>query len=88
VRIAEKARPRWVVFPKYAPGSAPDLQARSKASSMLELGRNSFNYMALGRSGFEALSKVLDASDCYDFRYSQLDDAVAVFDELVARRND
>ena len=54
---------------------------------MLELGRNSFNYMVLGRQGFEALSRVVDASDCYDFQYSQLDDAVAVFDGLVARRH-
>lgn len=86
-RIEERARPRWVIFPKYVPGAEPTLQARSKASSMLELGRNSFNYMVLGRDGFEALSKVLDASDCYDFQYSRLDDAVAVFDALVQRRN-
>jgi HprK-related kinase A len=86
-RIAEPAKPRWVVFPKYVAGSAPQLLPRSKANSMLELGRNSFNYMVLGRTGFEVLSKVIDSSDCYDFQYSQLDDAVAVFDDLVARRN-
>jgi len=33
------------------------------------------------------LSQVIDASDCYDFEYSQLEDAVAVFDDLVARRS-
>jgi HprK-related kinase A len=86
-RIKETAQPRWVVFPKYVSGSAPLLQARSKANSMLELGRNSFNYMVLGRKGFEALSSVVDASDCYDFQYSQLDDALEVFDQLVQRRN-
>lgn len=86
-RIQETARPRWVIFPKYVAGSAPKLTPRSKANSMLELGRNSFNYMVLGLKGFEVLSSVIDASDCYDFEYSQLDDAVAVFDELVARRN-
>jgi HprK-related kinase A len=87
LRIHEKARPRWVIFPKYVEGAEPSLQLRSKANSMLELGRNSFNYMVLGRAGFDALSKVVDASECYDFQYSQLDDAVAVFDRLVARRN-
>ena len=86
-RIGETARPRWVIFPKYVAGSVAKLAARSKANSMLELGRNSFNYMVLGLKGFEVLSKVIDASDCYDFQYSQLDDAVAVFDDLVARRN-
>lgn len=85
--IRETASPRWVIFPKYVAGSAPSLVERSKANSMLELGRNSFNYMVLGRIGFEVLSKVIDASDCYDFHYSQLDDAVKVFDDLVARRH-
>jgi HprK-related kinase A len=87
-RIHETAQPRWVVFPKYVAGSPPQMVPRSKANSMLELGRNSFNYMVLGLKGFEVLSKVIDTSDCYDFRYSQLDDAVAAFDDLVARRND
>ena len=86
LRIKETAKPRWVIFPKYVAGSVPHLVERSKANSMLELGRNSFNYMVLGRTGFEVLSKVIDASDCFDFQYSQLDDAVAVFDTLVARR--
>ncbi len=84
-RIAETARPRWVVFPKYVAGSAAQMRPRSKANSMLELGRNSFNYMVLGLKGFEVLSRVIDSSDCYDFQYSQLDDAVAAFDALAAR---
>lgn len=86
-RINEPAKSRWVIFPKYTAGSAAQLTVRSKASSMLELGRNSFNYMVLGLKGFETLSKVIDASDCYDFQYSQLDDAVAVFDNLAAHRD-
>ena len=87
-RIQETAHPRWVVFPKYVPGASAQMTPRSKANSMLELGRNSFNYMVLGLKGFEVLSKVIDASDCYDFQYSQLDDAVTAFDELVTRRHD
>ncbi|SDO11870.1 HprK-related kinase A [Rhodoferax sp. OV413] len=86
-RIQETARPRWVIFPKYMAGATAQMTPRSKANSMLELGRNAFNYMVLGLKGFEVLSKVIDESDCYDFHYSQLDDAVLAFDELVARRN-
>lgn len=82
-RIHETAKPRWVIFPKYVAGAPAKLAPRSKANSMLELGRNSFNYMVLGRAGFEVLSKVMDGSDCYDFEYSQLDDAVSIFDGLV-----
>ena len=84
-RIRERVKPRWVIFPKYIPGSTAELTPRSRANSMLELGRNSFNYTVLGLSGFEVLGGVISASDCYDFRYSQLDDAVQVFDQLAAR---
>lgn len=83
-RLGEPARPRWVVFPKYVPGAPPALLPRSKAGSMLELGRNAFNYTLLGLTGFEVLADVLDGCDCYDFSYSRLEDAVAVFDRLVA----
>ena len=86
-RLNEKARPRWVIFPKYVPQARPELTPRSKANSMLELGRNSFNYTVLGLTGFELLSNVITASDCYDFTYSKLDDAVAVFDQLVEQEH-
>jgi hypothetical protein len=51
---------------------------------MLELGRNAFNYTLLGLTGFEVLADVVDRCDCYDFSYSRLEDAVVVFDRLVA----
>lgn len=86
-RIGETAQARWVVFPRYVPGAPPTLTPRSRAHSMLELGRNSFNYMVLGLEGFEALSRVISACDCHEFVYSQLDDAVAVFDRLVQERH-
>jgi hypothetical protein len=86
-RLGESAQPRWVIFPKYAPGMRAELTARSKANSMLELGRNSFNYTVHGLSGFEMLADVITASDCYDFQYSNLDEAVTVFDQLAAREH-
>ena len=84
-RVAERARPRWVIFPRYVAGAAPTLSPRSKADSMLELARNAFNYAVLGRQGFEVLSDMVDGCDCFDLAYSQLDDAVAIFDNLVAQ---
>ena len=85
-RVAEPAKPGWIVFPKYVPDAPPKLTPRSRASSMLELGRNAFNYTLLGRTGFETLSGVISASSCHDFEYSVLDDAVATFDALVRER--
>jgi HprK-related kinase A len=86
-RVTETAKPRWVVFPKYAQGSAPKLIPHSRAKSVLELARNSFNYMVLGLTGFEVLADVVEGCDCYDFEYSQLDDAVAVFETLVIQNH-
>lgn len=81
-RMDEPARPRWVVFPRYVRDAPATLAPRPKADSMMELGTNAFNYALLGQSGFEALSDLISASDCYDFSYGRLDDAVAVFDTL------
>jgi hypothetical protein len=85
-RIRERAKPAWVVFPKYVKDSPARLMPRSRASSMLELGRNAFNYTLLGRIGFDTLADVISASDCHDFEYGQLDDAVSTFDALAAAR--
>lgn len=81
-RLDQRAKPRWVIFPKYDPGATAQLTARSKANSMLELGRNAFNYTVFGLTGFELLADVISACDCYDFRYSQLEDAISAFDQL------
>lgn len=84
-QLEERARPKWLVFPKYVPNAKAELTPRSKANSLLELGRNSFNYPVLGLAGFELLADVISASDCYDFRYSRLEDAIALFDMLALR---
>ena len=85
-RIDERAVARWVIFPKYVPHAKAELTQRSKANSMLELARNSFNYILLGLTGFEILSDVITDCDCYDFSYSSLDEAVEVFDALLKAR--
>ena len=84
-QLEERARPKWLVFPKYVPDTKAELTPRSKANSLLELGRNSFNYPVLGLAGFELLADVISASDCYDFRYSQLEEAISLFDMLAMR---
>lgn len=81
--VDERARPRWVVFPRYVVGAAPTMRLRPKAESMMELGRNAFNYMVLGQRGFEALGDLVENCDCYDFHYSDLNDAMAAFDTLL-----
>ena len=85
-RVDEPADPAWVVFPRYVADAQATLAPRDKADSMLQLSRNAFNSGVTGREGFHALADLVGRCDCYDFRYSRLDDAVAVFDDLVRRR--
>jgi HprK-related kinase A len=81
-RAAERARPAWIIFPRYAAGAAPQLVPMAPARAFMQVAENAFNYSLLAAAGFEALSRLVDASACYQFTYSVLDDAIDVFDRL------
>jgi HprK-related kinase A len=81
-RAAEPARPAWVVFPKYIAGAAPTLTPLAPARAFMQLAVNAFNYGVLGQKGFDAMAAIIDTTQCFDFSYSQLDDALAVFAKL------
>jgi HprK-related kinase A len=83
-RMMEVASPRWIVFPKYVQDAEPLLTRRSKVQTFTHFAENAFNYSILGELGFAAVGKLIDQCDCYDFVYSQLDDALEVFDWLAA----
>lgn len=81
-RMTLPANPRWIVFPRYQSGAEPLLQARGKAGTFAHFATNAFNYSILGELAFEAVARLLDACECFDFTYSRLDDAIEVFDWL------
>ena len=81
-RAAEPGLPGWVVFPKYVADAPAQLLSRPKAESFMQLAENSFNQNVLGKAGFEALSDLIGRSDCYDFTYCRLDEAVTIFSAL------
>lgn len=82
-RMHEPGRPRWIVFPRYVAGAAPLLSPRSKVATFTHFAENAFNYSILGELGFDTVARLVDRSDCYDFRYSRLEDALEVFDWLL-----
>lgn len=81
-RISETAQPAWVVFPRFEAGAAAVLETHSKADTLIELGRNAFNYSIHGRCGFEVLSRLVDNCACHGLTYSSLQEARQVFDDL------
>ena len=82
-RMAEKARPAHIVFPRWADGAAAELRARPKADAFMHAASHAFNYSLLGRLGFDLNAALIGACDCWDFKYSRLDDALRVFEDLV-----
>lgn len=82
LRVAERARPRWVIFPQWSAGTALTLTPLARAAAFIQLAENAFNYSMLGETGFNALADTIDRSDCLGLQYSRLDDAVAAFDRL------
>jgi hypothetical protein len=83
-RAEEHALPGWVVLPKFVAGSPAQLTPLSRARGLMALIENAFNFDLHGKRGFETLGDFVDASLCFEFSYSQLDDAVKIFDQLAA----
>jgi hypothetical protein len=84
MRMDEKARAAHIVFPRWRADAVTKLSHHSKADAFIHAATHGFNYSLLGRLGFELNAALIDACDCWDFEYSRLDDALAVFEGLVA----
>ena len=85
-RAGELARAAWIVFPRYQALATTVLAPVSKGHAFMRVAENGFNYSVMGPTGFDALAKVIGQTDSFDFRYSVLDEAIAVFDGLAAAR--
>ncbi len=86
-RQHEPAPPGWIIFPKWVADEEPELLPRSKQQTLQFLSQNAFNYRQLGAEGFRVCTGLIKQSDCYDFQYSRLEQAVAVFEGLAASAN-
>jgi HprK-related kinase A len=76
------AVPAWVVFPRFVHGSDLQVEVRPKSRALVELASNSFNHHVHGKQGFEMLADLVDRCPCFDFRYGDLDQALAWFAAL------
>ena len=84
-RAGESARPAWIIFPTYVAGAHAQLEALPQARAFMQVAENAFNYSLLGRTGFDAMARLIEGSASYRFSYSRLDDAIDVFARLAAR---
>jgi len=82
LRMDESCRIGWVIFPRWQANSPARLTRRPRADTFVFAAENSFNYSVLGETGFRTLDRLIREADCYDFRYSKLEDAVLAFERL------
>lgn len=73
---------RLLIFPKYKKGARSVLKHRSRVESFIAAANHSFNYSLLHTAGFDAMSTLLDAVECYSLDYDNLDHAVSTLDQL------
>jgi len=78
------ARPGWIVLPRYEAGAPTQLTPLPKARAVLKLVEAAFNFNVHRHAAFDALCRLVDASDCFEFRYSRLDEATRLLGELAA----
>lgn len=83
-RRREPARPAWVVLPQWQAGSPARLEPVERAQAFMALADQSFNYDLHGQAGFQALGRLVDGCQAFQFRYSVLDDALPCFERLAA----
>jgi HprK-related kinase A len=83
-RLGERVAPVWVIFPKFVAEAPAVLTPLPRAQAFMKLVGQTFNYAVHGRDGFVAMSDLVTRSETFDFSYGDLDQAVALFDELAA----
>ncbi len=85
-RAGERAAPAWIVFPRYGAGAVTSLAPLAPARAFMRVAENAFNYSLLGARGFHALAAMMEQCAAFEFNYSELDEALAVFASLPHKR--
>jgi HprK-related kinase A len=81
-RAREPARPGWIIYPRYEAGAATSVVPVGRADAFMRTAGNAFNYSILGVHGFDALAGLVERCASLALTYSDLDEALAWFDQL------
>ena len=82
-KINEKGKLYSFVFPKYVANTTAKYTPVDKLTAFQLIIDQSFNYHILGQEAFMLLSNLLSSAQCYQFEYSNFDEAKAIFSKLV-----
>lgn len=81
----QQARCRWVIFPRFASGSAPRCEEIGRAEAFARIAEQSFNRDRMGEAGFHALCGMLDQASCFDIAYDSTETALAMVRDITGR---
>lgn len=82
-----EVKPLKLIFPKYSSvDSAIELAVLPKGQAFMRVAKNSFNYNVLGMAGFDAISKLVEQCDCYQFKYQRLNQALIAVEKLISNK--
>ncbi len=81
-RSCESSMPSLILFMSYSEGAPTQMNPFPKSRAFLRVAGSSFNYSLLGTTGFETMARLIDSCDCYEFSYSDLNDAVERLSQL------
>ncbi|HEX2009444.1 MAG TPA: HprK-related kinase A [Roseateles sp.] len=79
---AAPATPCWTVLPRYRADADTLLSPLAPGAAFMQLAANAMNYHILGAAGFQAVGALVDRCQHFNFEYSRLDEAIAVFDRM------
>lgn len=84
--VAEVAQPRVVVFPRYEPGAATQLDRLPRAEAVVRLVQSTFRFEEEPHRDLEALGRLARDCECYELVMSDLETACALVLETLSSR--
>jgi hypothetical protein len=82
--IGEPCVVRYVIIPRYVPGSKSRLASISRAETLVYLAENALNLYLFGRRGVAILADVVRGAECFQMQVGDLESAVNAVKTLVA----
>lgn len=82
-RVAGPCRPTLVVFPRYDADGPTTLEPRSRASALVALVENSFNFKRDGRRWLAVGADLVRGAECRTLAVSDLDAAVSLIEQAL-----
>jgi len=83
LRQHDRAKLNYIIFPKYNEKSKTILSNKPAAQACMSVIANTFNFNILGEQGFEAVSDIINNTDCFDFTYPDLNEAIVKLEALI-----